>query len=74
MLLAQNFGQKTNAFLPAVPRKTGIYRLMFPSFKTKHGIAYGYNISKFEQHRTNTTALRMPHTKNARHRHDIIKL
>ena len=50
----------------AVLNKTGNYQPILLIFNTKHGMALGYFVSKFEENRTKITAVRVPHTKNAK--------
>ena len=61
-----NFGRKTQKIVRAVLNKTGSYRPILLIFNTKHGMALGYFVSKFEENRTKITAVRVPHTKNAK--------
>ena len=46
-----------------VVNKTESYQLILLIFNTKHGVAYDYDVSKFEQNRTKFTVVIRPHKK-----------
>ena len=64
--IGANFGRKTRKIVGAVLNKAGSYKLILLNFNTKHGIALDYIVSKFEGNQTKITAVRVPHTKNAK--------